>query len=456
MSAGKSSGCRVNDYHSTTHHDLLTSEKERKIVSQLLRPLNPLERTLLPLPEPQAFSKEVDLPSEFNTKSPGLGAFREDLNLSIPGAACGELSGLSFAAKDVFDIKGYRTGAGNPDWLRTHPPAKFTASAIQILIDAGASLLGKTHTDELTYSLNGENHHYGTPVNVNAPGRIPGGSSSGSAAAVAGGLVDFALGTDTGGSVRLPASNCGIYGFRPTHGRIANDHVLPLAPSFDTVGFFSRDATLLERIGRVLLADEGTTTGPQRLVLATDAFRLVFRQMRSALDPAIAAISASMGPPDEVILYPGSSGEWMSSFRILQGVEVWQSHGAWIRETRPEFGPDIRDRFEWAASIDPQDVPPAASLRKQVTQYLDELLGQDAILCVPTSPSIALLKNTDGETLEQFRARAMALLCVAGLAGLPQVSLPLASFDACPLGISLIGPRGSDARLLALASSISE
>jgi amidase len=385
-----------------------------------------------------------------------LGAFCTDQNATIPGSTSGVLSGLSFAAKDVFDIKGFRTGAGNPDWLHTHPPAKFTASAVQLLIDAGATLLGKTHTDELTYSLNGENHHYGTPVNVNAPGRIPGGSSSGSAAAVAGGLVDFALGTDTGGSVRLPASNCGIYGFRPTHGRIANDHVLPLAPSFDTVGFFTRDAPLLERVGRVLLANDTTTSSPQRFVLATDAFRLVFRQMRPALDSAIASISASMGPPDEVILYSGSSAEWMTSFRILQGVEVWQSHGAWIRATRPEFGPDIHDRFEWAASIDPKDVPPAASIRTQVTQYIDELLGQDAVLCIPTSPSIALKKNSDGESLEQFRSRAMALLCVAGLAGLPQVSLPLTSFDSCPLGISLIGPRGSDARLLTLASSISE
>jgi len=384
-----------------------------------------------------------------------LGAFCSDQNVHIPGAACGQLSGLTFAAKDVFDIEGYRTGAGNPDWLRTHAPARTTASAVQMLLDAGATLIGKTQTDELTYSLNGENHHYGTPVNISAPGRIPGGSSSGSASAVAGGLVDFALGTDTGGSVRLPASNCGIYGFRPTHGRIRNDHVLPLAPSFDTVGYFARDAALLERIGGVLLSNDSSAAVPRRVLLATDAFDLVYPDMKPALDSAIAAISAKLGPADDVTLYPESTEAWMMAFRILQGVEVWQCHGDWIRQTKPEFGPDIHHRFEWAASIDPRDVPAARAVRSQVTDILDEMLAQDAVLCIPTSPSIALLKNTAGEELEQFRSHAMALLCIAGLAGLPQLSLPLVSFDSCPLGISLIGPRGSDARLLALASRFS-
>src|SRR6056300_1661103 len=198
-----------------------------------------------------------------------LGAFCADRDVHIAGSAPGELAGLTFAAKDVFDIAGFRTGAGNPDWLRTHPPATITASAVQRLLDAGATLVGKTHTDELTYSLNGENFHYGTPVNPNAPGRIPGGSSSGSAAATAGGLVDFALGTDTGGSVRLPASNCGIFGFRPSHGLIDNDGVVPLSPAFDTVGWFARDGGLLQRVGNILL--EKGERGCSKILLASDA-----------------------------------------------------------------------------------------------------------------------------------------------------------------------------------------
>lgn len=381
------------------------------------------------------------------------GAFCNDRKVQLKGSASGPLSGLTFAAKDVFDIAGFRTGAGNPDWLRTHPPALATASSVQKLLDAGASLVGKTHTDELTYSLNGENYHYGTPVNPNAPGRIPGGSSSGSAAATAGGLVDFALGTDTGGSVRLPASNCGIFGFRPTHGSVPNDHVVPLAPGFDTVGWFARDADILERIGHVLLDTECTDDRPARLLLATDALELVSNEVRAELNVAISTIVGKLGPAYEVNLYDGQEEEWMNSFRLLQGAEVWQSHGEWIRANSPEFGPEIQQRFEWAASIGPEVLPRAREIRALVILHLDELLGQDGVLCIPVSPSIALLKNARGEELEQFRSHALALLCVAGLAGLPQVSLPLASYQGCPLGISLVGPRGADFRILALAKA---
>ncbi|MGZ5154663.1 MAG: amidase family protein, partial [Burkholderiales bacterium] len=163
-----------------------------------------------------------------------LGAFCRHTHVAVRAAGAGELSGLTFGAKDIYDIAGCKTGFGSPDWLRTHAAASQTAPIVQQLLDAGADLLGKTHTDELTFSLNGENAHYGTPINVNAPGRIPGGSSSGSAAAVAGKLVDFALGSDTGGSVRAPASFCGIYGLRPTHGRVSLDGACPLARGFDT------------------------------------------------------------------------------------------------------------------------------------------------------------------------------------------------------------------------------
>ena len=377
-----------------------------------------------------------------------LNAFCEDREIYLAGAADGPLAGLTFAAKDVFDIAGHRTGAGNPDWLRTHPPAAETASAVRHLLDAGATLVGKTHTDELTYSLNGENCHYGTPVNPNAPGRIPGGSSSGSAAATAGGLVDFALGTDTGGSVRLPASNCGIYGFRPTHGRVPNDHVVPLAPSFDTVGWFARDAALLKRVGHVLLGDDAVKPGTPRLMLCADSFELVFNPLRPALDTAIDALTRVLGPASRVDLYAGKAEQWMKSFRLLQGGEAWRCHGEWIRATQPDLGPDIRARFEWAASIDPAALAPALALRSHVIAQLERLLGEDGVLCLPTSPSVALRKNASSEELESFRSRALSLLCVAGLAGLPQVSLPIAEVNGLPLGISLIGPRNADKQLL--------
>lgn len=383
-----------------------------------------------------------------------LGAFCSDQDVRIEGKAGGPLSGLIFAVKDVFDIAGYRTGAGNPDWLRTHPPAQATASAVQRLLDAGATLIGKTITDELTFSLNGENYHYGTPVNPNAPGRIAGGSSSGSASAVAGGLVDFALGTDTGGSVRLPASNCGIYGFRPTRGLVANDGVVPLSPSFDTVGWFARDGESLERAGSVLLGSGRDNAGFSKFLLAEDALRLVVSEMLSAIEKAVAVLRQSVGELEPVNLYHGEENEWMEAFRTLQGAEIWQTHGEWITDTRPEFGPQIQARFDWAKSIKPSLVPPASKVRSKVIRILDDLLEDDNVVCLPTSPSIALQKNLSDVRLGQFRKDALALLCVAGLAGLPQINLPLGRYDSCPLGISLVGPRYSDSRLLALAASI--
>ena len=184
-----------------------------------------------------------------------LGALVPHGHVEIAGRTAGPLAGVSFAVKDIFDVAGTVTGCGNPDWLAGHGAAERHAPAVQMLLDAGGRLVGKTVTEELAFSAVGINPHYGTPRNSAAPGRVPGGSSSGSAAAVGGGLVALALGSDTGGSVRVPASYNGIYGMRPSHGRISLAGVMPLAPSFDTVGWFARDPQLLATAGRVLLDD---------------------------------------------------------------------------------------------------------------------------------------------------------------------------------------------------------
>src|SRR5688572_1010312 len=229
-----------------------------------------------------------------------LGAFCRHNHVEKKGAASGPLAGLTFGLKDIYDVAGTKTGFGCPDWLRSHEPAARTAPAAQMLLDAGAHLVGKTHTEEMAWSLTGENAHYGTPINVNAPGRIPGGSSSGSAAAVAAGLVDFSIGSDTGGSVRLPASYCGILGLRPTHGRISLDGVCPLAPSFDTCGWFARDAGVFERVGRVLLRDDAPAAQPRKLLLAQDAFALADEGAAAALAPGLEKVAALIGRPESV------------------------------------------------------------------------------------------------------------------------------------------------------------
>jgi amidase len=374
-------------------------------------------------------------------------AFCRHNDVALDGAADGPLHGLTFAVKDVFDIAGHRTGNGNPVWLETHPPATHTASAVARLLAAGARMVGKTHTDELAYSLNGENVHYGTPTNPRAPGRIPGGSSSGSAAAVAGDLVDFALGTDCGGSVRLPASYCGIYGIRTTHGLVPTDGVVDLAKSFDTVGYFARDAAMMRRVGEVLVpsADEFV---PKRLLIADDALAFSGDEVAAALAGAVAKLKAALPDHRAIKVYSGEPSAWSGIFRILQGDEIRARHSAWIDAHHPKFGPGIAERFAWTRTIDAADVERMRPQREAVAAHMDALLGEDAVLCLPTAPGIAPKLATPGPELEVFRTRAFGLLSIAGLARLPQISLPLGTLHDCPLGLSLIGPRGRDLGLL--------
>jgi amidase len=384
-----------------------------------------------------------------------IGAFCRLNHAEAQGARSGPLAGLSFAAKDIYDVAGAKTGFGNPDWLRTHEPARANAPAVQMLLDAGARLAGKTHTEEMAWSLTGENAHYGTPVNVAAPGRIPGGSSSGSAAAVAAGLVDFALGSDTGGSVRLPASYCGILGMRPTHGRISLQGVCPLAESFDTCGWFARDAQVFERVGRVLLRDDTAARRPGRLLAARDAFAFADDAARTLLEQALARVAAQLGGPEWVTVGDDEGLEkWMDWFRFPQGEEAWAAHREWITRVKPKFGPAVGPRFEWAATVKAEDVARARKRREEIARRMDALLEGDAVLALPSAPGIALPRGSAPPVVDGLRARALPMLCIAGLARLPQVSLPLATLDGCPLGLSLIAARGNDTMLLAIASSI--
>jgi len=383
------------------------------------------------------------------------GAFCRDNHVALKGAGQGPLAGLTFAVKDVFHIAGHRTGFGNPDWLATHPPATETAAAVEALLAAGADMVGKTHTDELAYSLSGENIHYGTPLNPRAPDRVPGGSSCGSVSAVACGLVDFALGTDCGGSVRLPASYCGVLGMRPTHGRVSLDGAIPFAPSFDCAGWFARDAATFARVGAVLLGEDVASHAPARLLIADDTFALVEPSVRDALHGALTQLSERSARADRVTVAPDGLDTWMETFRVLQGAEIWTSHGGWIESARPRIGPAVRERLEIASRLDPQAIAEARHRREMVLARIDALLGEGDVLCLPTSPRIAPIKGTEQHALEvTYRYQAMSLLCTAGLGGLPQISLPLATLDGCPLGLSIVGRRGSDRMLLDLACTL--
>jgi len=384
-----------------------------------------------------------------------LNAFCRHTHVELPATGMGPLSGLAFGLKDIFDVAGHRTGFGSPDWLSTHEPAPVSASVLTQLLAAGARMVGKTHTEEMAFSLTGENAHYGTPVNPAAPERVPGGSSSGSAAAVAGGLVDFAIGSDTGGSVRAPASFCGIYGIRPTHGRITLDGVCPLAPTFDTCGWFTRDAALLARVGGVLLRTEIPASMPQvRVVVASDAFALATEATRAALAPTVKEVERHLGPATPVTVADEGLAAWFEVFRVLQYDDIWRTHGAWVQSCRPTFGPQIAPRFDAVSRVQPHEVAQMTTYRDVIRARLDALLSDDTVLVMPTAPDVAPRLDLPPQDTVAVRERMLALLCVAGLGGLPQLSIPAATVNGAPVGLSLIAARGRDELLLSAACTL--
>ncbi len=379
-----------------------------------------------------------------------LGAFVPHGRIERAGAAEGPLAGATFAVKDIFDVEGTVTGRGNPDWLASQAPAATNAPPVQALLDAGARLVGKTVTEELAFGVIGINQHYGMPMNVAAPGRVPGGSSSGSAAAVGAGVVDLALGSDTGGSVRIPASYHGILGMRPSHGRISLAGAMPLAPSFDTVGWFARDPALFVAAGRVLLGEALPARPAGRLLLARDAVARVEPDALALLQAAVARIERVLGPAEPTTVSDEGLDAWYDTFRTLQGAEAWAAHGPWIEQAKPRLSPQCARRFALAATIDAAAVSRALTAREAISDKLAALLADGALLIVPSAAGVAPRADASADEHEAVRHRVMGITCIAGLGGLPQVSLPLARLEAGPVGLSLIAAHGQDEQLLEL------
>ncbi|MAU21860.1 MAG: amidase [Martelella sp.] len=356
------------------------------------------------------------------------------------------LSGLTVAVKDNFDIAGTVTGGGNPEWAEDQAPAARHASAVQTLLENGAALVGKVHMDELAYSLMGVNARFGTPENPAAPSRVPGGSSSGSASAVASGLADIGLGSDTGGSVRLPASFCGLFGWRPTHGLVSGEGLLPLAESYDVPGFLTRDLETLSLLCEIFV-DGQSADEDVRLVYPADVWRL-------CEDAAAAALKAALprGDRNDSPLLPGGDlKELLPVFRTHQGYEAWQHFGSWIERREPEFGPGIRERFAMAAKITAEEFEEAKTGRAAFRAHLGRVLSPGTIMVYPTSPGPAPLLTDGNNIVETFRNRALSMLAIAGHGGLPQVSVPLAASQGSPLGLSLVAAPGSDRLLIETA-----
>ncbi|XP_058182898.1 amidase 1-like isoform X1 [Rhododendron vialii] len=411
------------------------------------------------------------------------GAFTEKFIIQPSSSPDQELplKGLTFAVKDILDMEGYVTGFGNPDWARTHSAATTTAPAVLAMLSGGATCMGRTVMDEMAYSINGENKHYGTPKNICSPDRLPGGSSSGSAVAVAGMLVDFSLGTDTGGSVRVPASYCGILGFRPCHGVVSTTGVIPLAQSLDTVGWFARDADILNRVGRVLLQlPEVEPVKPTHITIAEDCFPLLSIPSHRVTSVLVKSVEKLFGGhivkyaclgdyvKDNVPTLKHFKGDRLenqeynvaplaalsSAYRRLERSEFKNNHGEWVNTIKPDLGPGISERVWAAVRSTDENLDVCHSVKTELHAALTALLGDHGILAIPTVPGLPPKLQTEPSTLETFRFRAFSLLSIAGMSSFCQVSIPLGTYDNLPVSVSLLAKHGSDGFLLNLVETL--
>lgn len=377
-----------------------------------------------------------------------------DIEAPIRGAANGPLAGLSAVVKDMYDIAGYVAGCGNPEWLATHQPAARHCPPVQKILDAGASITGKTVCDEFFYSVTGANAHYGTPVNARAPGRLPGGSSAGSAAACGAGLCDFALGSDTGGSVRIPASFNGIYGLRPTHERIAHAGVADMAPSFDVPGWFAATPGVFRKVGAVLLDDRRVAGKIERVVVLEDAFAQAEEPVADLLRTLLEFMSDDLPAMTHGKIAPDGFDPWREAFRVVQAYETWQAFGAFVTRQQPKVGPGVRERMAFAASVTPAQADAARAVTTRARAHIRQVATPGTVLALPTAPAIAPKIDTPMDELDEFRTRVMRLTCTAGVSGLPQMSIPTGTLGGCPIGLSFIGWPGGDEALLDLAGEL--
>lgn len=381
-----------------------------------------------------------------------LNAFLGYPEVPVSNAQSGPLAGLTLAVKDIFDVAGYPTGCGNPDKAAESGQATHSAPAVAALLQAGARFIGKTQTEELAFSMIGQNVHFPHPINPGAPERVTGGSSSGSAAAVAGGLADIATGSDTGGSIRAPASFCGLIGLRTSHGAISLAGTMPLAPSFDTFGWFAKDMATYRKVAEVLL--ERTTPALSRPLsiaaldgLVTQRCAAEYARLRGRVFDVIGTAETIPAPPQ-----PLDTLYW--ALRKLQAHEAWEAHGDWISAADHRLGKAVFDRFAFGRTVSDGEVETETRCRTEFTDWLGQLLGEDGFLIMPTVTDIAPRVDATPDEFSIFREASIRLLCLSGLSGFPQLSLPLGAVDGAPFGISLLGPKGSDLALLDLGTHI--
>jgi amidase len=404
---------------------------------------------------PPSLAADVDLstvwrvtPTELRGEGASTGT--RDAPVSSRGLP---LSGARVAVKDLFAVAGQRTGAGNPAWLGEAAVETVDAAALTSLLAAGAHVEGVAHTDELAFSLAGTNVHHGTPPNAAAPGRITGGSTSGPAAAVAAGLADLALGTDTAGSVRVPASYCGLYGLRTTHDAVSRSGLVGLAPSFDTVGVLTRDGGLLAAAVEALVPEQTVAT-VDRLVVVPALLELAEPDVRLAVEAALLALSVRTGVPVETVgeIGPSALESWFTAFRTLQQAEAWETHGAFVQAHRGAFEPAVEERFLAGSAVTEAEAARARTTIGQARAALARLLPPGTVLALPSTSSVAPRTDAGPAEIDLTRSRTLRLTCLASLGGLPALSVPTPRAGTLPVGLCLVAAPGQDRTLVDLAT----
>ncbi|KAK9690845.1 hypothetical protein RND81_09G157800 [Saponaria officinalis] len=390
-----------------------------------------------------------------------------------PPAAPLPLHGLTFAVKDIFEIKGRVTGFGNKEWKNTHEEGEKTAVVITSLLKKGATCVGSTVLDQFSFGITGENVHYGTPINPSRPQYIPGGSSSGSAVAVAAQLADFALGTDTIGCVGIPAAFCGIFGFRPSHGALSMIGVLPNSQSLDTIGWFARDPSVLHRVGHVLLQYNTEPRRTRSFIFADDLFELseIPKHKTSyVVKKAMESLSGYQSPKHVNIgLHIASSVPSLKGFleepsNVNNGIVVLKAlasvmdlinryefktnHEEWFASAKPKLVADVSGRVRKAINSILDNPKNVYKVKSEMRSALQTLLKEDGILVLPTIADPPIKRNSRKGLPVEYFDKALVLSSLSSMSGCCQVTVPLGEHNGSPISVSFIASHGADKFLL--------
>jgi len=365
----------------------------------------------------------------------------------------GSLAGQSVAVKDLFSLEGQKIGGGVPAYLAGAQPAASTSPAVTALLSAGADVVGIAQTDEFAYSIAGKNPHYGTPPNAAVVGAIPGGSSSGPATAVALGQASIGLGTDTGGSIRVPASYQGLWGLRTTHGVVSVDGLLPLAPSFDTVGWLTRDGATLRGAAVASVDPRRQMSLEKRFAVAPALVALASAEVGAAFTETLSTLAEADLLADLVDVELGDINKLFETFRTVQAAEAWATHGEWIEANPGALGDDIAARFAWASTIT-RETETQSRAALMIAEARIAAALDDRILLLPSASSVAPSTTADSAAIEATRAGTLRLTCIAGIARMPALSIPLLQTPNGPAGLCLVGPRFGDVSLIEIGMEL--